>query len=62
MNHWTEFLTFAICHVEAMKYTQVSIDGTQILQAMQAAAAQAQQARSVLAAPTRFDPALLNIR
>lgn len=60
MNHWTAFLTFALCHAEAMKYAQISVDPMQIAAAMQQAAQEARRMQGIVSAPTRFDPGLLN--
>ena len=43
VDHWTEFLAFALCHAEAMKHVQISVDPMQIAAAMQAAQQQARQ-------------------
>lgn len=57
MTHWTEFLTFAVMHAEAMKYTQIAVDPMQIVAAMQAAQQQARSLDRVISGP--FDSRLI---
>lgn len=62
MMHWTDFLCFAVCHAEAMKYTQIALDPMAMVQAMQAAQQQHSQLSGILSAPNRFDPRLVTAR
>jgi hypothetical protein len=57
MTHWTEFLTFAVCHAEAMKYTQIALDPMQMVAVMQQAQQQARSFDRVIQGP--FDSRLI---
>lgn len=59
MDHWSNFLTFALCHAECMRHTQIALDPMMLAQAMQQAAAQQQRFQGIAAAPQRFDRNLI---
>lgn len=57
MTHWTDFLTFALCHQYAMQFTQVAVDPMQLVAAMQAVQHQQRSLDRVISG--QFDSRLL---
>ena len=59
MHHWTDFLSFAVCHQYAMQHTQVQLDPMALMQAIAQAQAEARRLSGIIASPREYNPGLM---
>lgn len=52
MTHWSEFVAFAVCHAESMRYTKIGLDPMQLMAAVQQAQQQAAQYSQIIGGST----------